>query len=224
MVKIGNSWDGILKEEFEKDYYLRLREFLKKEYASCTVYPNMYDIFNAFKHTAYEDVKVVILGQDPYHEPGQAHGLCFSVKSGALPPSLVNIFSEICNEFDYIRPTVGDLTCWARQGVFLLNTLLTVREGQPMSHRGQGWETFTDAVIEKLNAREKPIVFMLWGRNARNKRALISDRHVVLETSHPSPLSSFMGFFGCGHFAKANVALEFLGQGPIDWHVIVAPN
>ncbi|MBQ3431466.1 MAG: uracil-DNA glycosylase [Clostridia bacterium] len=219
MVNIGNSWDILLKDEFEKEYYRKLRTFLKTEYATKTIYPNMYDIFNALKYTAYEDVKVVILGQDPYHGPGQAHGLCFSVKQGVEPPpSLKNIFKEIESELGIPAPAYGELTAWANQGVLLLNTVLTVRAGSPNSHKGMGWEILTDKIITLLNAREEPIVFLLWGANARSKKALITAKqHLVLESVHPSPLSAYHGFFGCGHFKKCNIFLKEHGIEIIDW-------
>ena len=219
MVNIGNDWDALLAEEFKKDYYLKLREFLKSEYSTRVIYPNMYDIFNALKHTAYGDVKVVILGQDPYHEPGQAHGMCFSVKPGVeVPPSLVNIYKEIHSDVGAPIPKDGYLVRWADQGVLLLNTVLTVRAHQANSHKGKGWEQFTDRVIELLNGREQPIVFMLWGANARAKKALITNpRHLVLEAPHPSPLSAYNGFFGCRHFSKCNAFLEKNGMKPVEW-------
>ena len=221
MVNIGNSWDSILADEFKSPYYLQLREFLKHEYSTQTIYPDMYDIFNALKYTAYEDVKVVVIGQDPYYGEGQAHGLCFSVKRGiAPPPSLLNIFKELQNDVGFRMPNNGELTDWAKQGVLLLNTVLTVRAGQANSHRGKGWEKLTDAVIRKLNDRDKPIVFMLWGRNAKEKQALITNsRHLVLTAAHPSPLSAYNGFFGCRHFSAANEFLKYTGQQPIDWSV-----
>ena len=218
MVKIGNSWDEILKDEFKKDYYLKLREFLKEEYSTRIIYPDMYNIFNALKYTAYEDVKVVLLGQDPYHEPGQAQGLCFSVPSDfKKPPSLVNMYKELKDELGIDR-TSGSLEDWARQGVLLLNAVLTVRKGAAGSHAGKGWEVFTDRVIEILNNREDPCIFLLWGGYARKKKALITNsRHYVLESAHPSPLSAHNGFFGNGHFKKVNEILESLGKDPIDW-------
>ena len=221
MVNIGNSWDSILADEFKSPYYLQLREFLKREYATQTIYPDMYDIFNALKYTAYEDVKAVIIGQDPYHGEGQAHGLCFSVKRGiAPPPSLQNIFKELQNDVGFRIPNNGELTDWTKQGVLLLNAVLTVRAGQANSHKGKGWEKLTDAVIRKLNEREKPIVFMLWGRNAKEKQALITNsHHLVLTAAHPSPLSAYNGFFGCRHFSTANDFLKYTGQQPIDWSV-----
>ena len=221
MVNIGNSWDILLKDEFEKDYYLKLRQFLKNEYATKTIYPNMYDIFNALKYTPYEDVKVVILGQDPYHGPGQAHGLCFSVKEGVEPPpSLKNIFKEIESDIGIKLSGSGDLTPWAKQGVLLLNTALTVRQGQPNSHKGMGWEILTDRIISLLNERKEPIVFLLWGANARSKKKLITaPQHLILETVHPSPLSAYNGFFGCRHFSRANEFLQAHGVSPVDWQI-----
>lgn len=218
MVNIQNSWDEVLSDEFKSEYYLKLREFLKKEYFSRTIYPPMNDIFNALKLTPYEKVKVVILGQDPYHEKGQAEGLCFSVPKGVkTPPSLVNIFKEIKDDLN-IDNTSPELSCWAKQGVLLLNTSLTVRESQANSHSGKGWEILTDAIIKKLNDRKQPIVFLLWGANARSKAAFITNKnHLVLSAAHPSPLSAYNGFFGCKHFSKANEFLVKNGIEPIDW-------
>lgn len=219
MVLLGNSWDDFLKDEFEKEYYLKIRDFLKKEYANPAypVYPNMYDIFNALKMTDFHSVKAVILGQDPYHGPSQAHGLSFSVKDGvAPPPSLVNIFKEYRDDLGYPIPKSGDLTKWAKNGVLLLNTVLTVRGGAAASHRGIGWERFTDRIIEILNMREEPIVFLLWGAFAKSKAALITNpNHHILTAAHPSPLSAYNGFFGCRHFSKANSLLK----EPIDWRL-----
>ncbi|MCR4805559.1 MAG: uracil-DNA glycosylase [Clostridia bacterium] len=220
MVHIGNSWDEKLKGEFDKEYYLKLREFLKAEYSSRVIYPNMYDIFNALKAVSYEDVKVVILGQDPYHEPGQAHGMCFSVKPGVpVPPSLQNMYKEIADEYPgWQIPADGYLQKWADQGVLLLNAVLTVRAHQANSHRGKGWEVFTDRVISLLDERQDPVIFLLWGRNAREKKALIRHpQHVLLEAAHPSPLSAYNGFFGCGHFRRANELLKSWGKEPIRW-------
>ncbi len=219
MQKIGNNWDELLKNEFRQEYYLRLREFLKHEYASGTVYPNMYNIFNALKITDYDAVKAVILGQDPYHGEGQAHGLSFSVQNGvALPPSLQNIYKELQTDLGIPPAKTGDLTPWAKQGVLLLNTVLTVRGGIANSHKGKGWEEFTDRIITLLNEREKPMVFLLWGANARAKKALISNpSHLVLEAAHPSPFSAYNGFFGCRHFSKTNDFLVRTGQEPINW-------
>lgn len=220
MVKIGNSWDGLLSDQFEADYYKAVRAFLKTEYSKYTVYPDMYDIFNALKATDYHDVKAVILGQDPYHGEGQAHGMCFSVRRGVeLPPSLKNIYKELESDLGIKPASHGCLENWAKEGVLLLNTVLTVRQGAAASHRGHGWEILTDRIIELLNEREKPMVFMLWGRPAREKKALITnERHLVLECAHPSPLSAYNGFFGCRHFSKANAFLERYGTG-IDWRV-----
>lgn len=222
MVNIGNEWDELLAEEFKKEYYLQLRQFLISEYNSRRIYPPMNDIFNALKTTSYSDVKAVILGQDPYHGAGQAHGMCFSVKKGTPPPpSLQNIFKEINAELGLPIPPHGELTAWAQNGVLLLNTALTVREGQANSHRGHGWEIFTDRVIELLNKRETPIVFLLWGGNARAKKKLITNpKHLILECAHPSPLSAYNGFFGCGHFVKANEFLQSNGIEPIDWRIV----
>ena len=221
MVQFNNSWDILLKDEFEKPYYLNLRKFLVQEYKSQTIYPNMNDIFNALKYTDYKDVKVVILGQDPYHQPNQAHGLCFSVKKGVNPPpSLQNMYKEIYAEYGYPVPNHGELTYWAEQGVLMLNNVLTVRESQPNSHKGMGWEIFTDNVISLLNLRPEPMVFLLWGANARAKKKIITNpNHLVLESAHPSPLSAYNGFFGNNHFKKAN---EFLKQNKlpeIDWQI-----
>jgi len=218
MVNIGNSWDKVLSEEFKKEYYLALREFLKSEYSNYTVYPDMYKIFDAFKLTAYEDVKVVLIGQDPYHEPGQAQGLCFSVPDDfKKPPSLVNMYKELYDETG-IQKTGGSLEDWAKQGVFLLNAVLTVRKGAAGSHAGKGWETFTDNVIKILNKRNDPIIFVLWGNYARKKKALITNPvHHVLESAHPSPLSAYNGFFGNGHFKKINEILESENKTTIQW-------
>ena len=222
MVNIGNEWDELLREEFEKEYYQRLRAFLANEYKTRRIYPDMYDIFNALKYTSYSDVKAVIIGQDPYHGAGQAHGMCFSVKKGIdMPPSLKNIFKEINRDLGIPVPGHGELTKWASEGVLLLNAVLTVREGQPNSHKGMGWEIFTDRVIELLNEREKPMVFLLWGANARQKKKLITNPlHTVLETSHPSPLSVYNGFDGCGHFSQANRILRESGETEIDWSLV----
>lgn len=221
MVNIGNEWDGILKGEFEKEYYLKLREFLKYEYSHYDVYPNMYDIFNSLKYTSYNSVKAVILGQDPYHEPGQAHGLCFSVKKGTpLPPSLQNIYKELYSDLGIPPAKHGELISWAQNGVLMMNTVLTVRRGQANSHKNHGWEIFTDRVIELLNQREKPIVFILWGANARSKTKLITNpNHFILQSAHPSPLSAYNGFFGNKHFSKTNEFLVQHGIEPIDWHI-----
>ena len=221
MVNIGNEWDDLLKGEFEKEYYLNLREFLKKEYFTYHIYPNMYDIFNALKYTSYSNVKAVIIGQDPYHGQGQAHGMCFSVQKGvAVPPSLQNIYKEIYSDLGIPPANHGYLKKWADNGVLMMNAVLTVREGQANSHKGKGWEIFTDRVIELLNEREKPIVFLLWGGNAKQKMRLITNpNHLILQAAHPSPLSAFNGFFGCRHFSKANEFLVNHGMDPIDWRI-----
>lgn len=221
MVHIGNSWDEILKDEFEKEYYRKLRLFLINEYRNYTVYPKMGDIFNALKATPYEKVKVVILGQDPYHEPGQAHGMAFSVQKGvAPPPSLINIYRELKDDLGIEPASHGYLMKWAEQGVLLLNTCLTVREHQANSHRNKGWEKFTDHVVWLLNEREKPVVFILWGGNARQRESLITGKqHLVLTGAHPSPLSAYNGFFGGRYFSKANNFLREKGEEPIDWRL-----
>lgn len=221
MVNIGNDWDQVIGEEFKKEYYLKLRTFLKEEYSRYTVYPDMYSIFNALKMTPYSSVKAVILGQDPYHEPDQAFGLCFAVKDGTkLPPSLVNIYKELESDLGIPPSQSGDLTCWAKQGVLLLNTVLTVRRGAANSHKGKGWEILTDEIIKRLNEREEPIVFILWGANARSKKALITNpKHRIIESAHPSPLSAFNGFFGSRPFSKTNQFLVSNRIPPINWKV-----
>ena len=221
MVNIGNDWDGVLAADFDSENYRELRKFLKSEYMSHTIYPSMYDIFNALKETPYSEVRVLLLGQDPYHGPEQAHGMAFSVRPGVeAPPSLQNIYKELYTDLGCAIPNTGCLLPWARQGVLLLNTALTVRAGQANSHRGHGWEVFTDSIIRHLNDREKPVVFLLWGANARQKRALITaPQHLVLEAPHPSPLSAYNGFFGCRHFSKTNEFLIKNGMSPIDWQL-----
>ncbi|MDD4200444.1 MAG: uracil-DNA glycosylase [Eubacteriales bacterium] len=221
MVKIGNSWDKVLEGEFEKEYYVKLREFLKEEYGTYRVYPDMYHIFNALQLTAYDKVKAVIIGQDPYHEPGQAHGLCFSVeKDVKQPPSLVNIFKELRTDLGIVPPAHGNLTSWAKQGVLLLNAVLTVREHEANSHKGKGWEIFTDRIIALLNEREEPIVFILWGANAKAKASLITaSRHHIITGAHPSPLSAHNGFWGGKYFSKTNSFLEENDIEPIDWRI-----
>ena len=221
MVNLGNDWDNILADEWQKPYYLELRKFLKQEYFTQTVYPNMNDIFNALKLTSFEDTKVVIIGQDPYHGFGQAHGLCFSVKKGVVPPpSLKNIYKELKNDIGFEIPNHGELTSWAKQGVLLLNNVLTVREGLPNSHKGKGWEIFTDRVIGELNKKETPVVFLLWGANAQKKAEIITNpKHYKLMTVHPSPLSASRGFFGCRHFSKTNEILQKNRINPINWEI-----
>ena len=215
MVHLGNDWDEILAGEFEQDYYKRIRYWLKKEYAEQTIYPAAENIFNALRYTPYSKVKAVILGQDPYHGPGQAHGLCFSVQPGVQPPpSLQNIFKELQSDLGIVPPKDGTLTKWAERGVLMLNTTLTVRRGQANSHKDRKSVEF----FEKLNEHEQPIVFLLWGGNARSKKKLITaPQHLVLESVHPSPLSAYNGFFGCKHFSKCNAFLEAHGIDPIDW-------
>lgn len=221
MVNLGNDWDRILAGEFEKEYYKELRRFLITEYRTRTVYPDMYDIFNALKCTPFENTRVVILGQDPYHDEGQAHGFCFSVKRGVEPPpSLKNIYKELASDVGFIPPAHGELTCWAKQGVLMLNAVLTVRAHQANSHKGRGWEIFTDRVISELNNKKTPVVFLLWGAQARQKARIITNPlHIKLETVHPSPLSAYNGFFGCRHFSKCNELLISSGQKPIDWQL-----
>lgn len=221
MLALGNQWDELLKEEFEKDYYLKLREFLKQEYYTKTIYPNMYDIYNALKLTDYKDIKAVIIGQDPYHGPNQAHGLCFSVKKGiAPPPSLKNIYKELKDDVGFSIPNHGELTQWAQQGVLLLNATLTVQAGLAASHKGKGWEILTDRIIELVNEKTEPVVFLLWGGFARAKKALITNKsHLILECAHPSPLSAYNGFFGCKHFSKTNEFLISNGLEPVNWQI-----
>ncbi|MGL5712904.1 MAG: uracil-DNA glycosylase [Paraclostridium sp.] len=221
MVVIGNDWDEVLDGEFEKEYYLKLREFLKSEYSSQTIYPDMNDIFNALKFTSYTDTKVLILGQDPYHNVGQAHGLSFSVKPGIdTPPSLRNMYKELNTDLGCFIPNNGYLVPWANQGVLLLNTALTVRAHEANSHKGKGWEIFTDNIIKYLNLRDEPVIFVLWGNNARKKKEFIdTSKHFVIESAHPSPLSASRGFFGSKPFSKINEILKELGKTPIDWKI-----
>ena len=223
MFKFGNGWDELLAPEAEKEYYVKLREFLKNEYlkSGVPIYPDMNDIFNAFRYTDYKDVRAVIIGQDPYHGAGQAHGLCFSVQKGVeKPPSLVNIFKELQSDLGIVPPSHGELTSWAKNGVMLLNSVLTVRSASAGSHRNKGWETFTDRAISLLNERPEPIVFILWGGYARAKKNLITGtHHKILETVHPSPLSAYNGFFGCKHFSKCNEFLRSVGMTEIDWEI-----
>ncbi len=219
MFIISQNWYELLKDEFEKPYYKKLEKFLEQEYKTKIIYPVPEKVFNSINHVKYEDVKVVIIGQDPYHEPNQAHGLSFSVENGVqLPPSLVNIFKEIKNEYGY-QNINGNLTNWVKQGVLLLNSVLTVQKGHANSHKGMGWENLTQKIIDLLNQREKPIVFLLWGSCAQKIGANINtQKHYVLKTVHPSPLSAYGGFFGCEHFKKTNQFLLSHGQKEIDWH------
>ncbi|MGO1057547.1 uracil-DNA glycosylase [Planococcus sp. FY231025] len=214
-----NDWQQVVGEEFEKPYYKQLRAFLKEQYANETVYPAKENVWTAFEHTAYSDVKVVILGQDPYHGPNQAHGLSFSVLPGVpLPPSLRNMMKELKEDLGCAIPKDGTLTKWADQGVMMLNTVLTVRKGEANSHRNQGWETFTDAVIQKLSERTEPVIFVLWGKPALTKKRLIDlERHSVIEAPHPSPLSAKRGFFGSRPYSKVNSLLQERGEEPIDF-------
>ena len=221
-VKIEDSWKQILKEEFSKPYFQQIALHLKTEKSQGkTIYPPGSLIFNAFNTTPFTNVKVVLLGQDPYHGPNQAHGLCFSVQNGVPPPpSLVNIFKELHEDIGVKIPNHGNLTHWAEQGVFLLNASLTVRAGEPMSHAKIGWATFTDTVIKKISENEKHVVFLLWGKFAQEKRVLIDEsKHLILRAAHPSPLSAFAGFFGCKHFSKTNAWLMSKGIDPIDWQL-----
>ena len=221
MSKINNDWKEILEEEFEKEYFVKLKETLEEEYKNYTVYPPTRDILNAFFLTPYSEVKVVLLGQDPYHQKGQAHGLAFSVNYGIkTPPSLVNMYKELHDDLGLYIPNNGFLEKWAKQGVLLLNTTLTVRDSQANSHSGIGWQTFTDNVIKSLNEREKPIIFILWGNNAKSKEKFIdTNKHYILKGVHPSPLSANKGFFGCKHFSEANRILKNLGEKEIDWQI-----
>lgn len=218
---LHNTWHDVIGEEFEKDYYKSIRAFLKKEYKNLVIYPNMNDIFNALHYTDYNKVKVVILGQDPYHGPNQAHGLSFSVKPGvAIPPSLMNIYKELKTDIGCYIPNNGYLEKWAQQGVLLLNAVLTVRQGQASSHSKIGWQIFTDEIIRKLNMREEPVVFILWGNYAKSKKSIITkDKHYIIESTHPSPLSASRGFFGSKPFSKANKFLKNIGKDEIDWQI-----
>jgi uracil-DNA glycosylase len=221
MGAIEGKWADALKEEFRKPYYANLYKFIKEEYSSHVVYPPSEDIFNALHLTDLKDIKVVILGQDPYHEPGQAHGLCFSVRPEVdIPPSLVNIYKELHDDLGCKIPDNGYLVHWAEQGVLLLNTLLTVRAHQAFSHKGKGWENFTDAIIRAVNKEDRPIVYMLWGSPAQKKAEMLDNpKHLILKAPHPSPLSAYRGFFGCRHFSKCNEFLEKNGIAPIDWQI-----
>jgi uracil-DNA glycosylase len=221
LVKLDNDWDELLKEEFQKPYYLELRQFLIKEYRTKTIYPDMYKIYEALKLTSYQDTKVVILGQDPYHGVNQAHGLAFSVqKEVAIPPSLLNIYKELSEDLGCYIPNNGYLVPWARQGVLLLNTSLTVIANWPNSHRNKGWEILTDTIIQLLNEKDAPVVYLLWGRNAKEKVIYLTNpRQLVLTAAHPSPFSANKGFFGCRHFSRANRFLRENGLKEIDWQI-----
>ena len=221
MIRIAKNWFELLKDEFDSPNYKNLEKFLGEEYKKYTIYPVAEDIFNALNLVPYKNVKVVIIGQDPYHEPNQAMGLSFSVpKETDIPPSLQNIYKEINSDVGAPIPTHGDLTSWAKQGVLLLNSVLTVRRGQANSHKNKGWEQITTKIIEKLNEREEPIVFMLWGRNAKEiGQNINSQKHLVLMAAHPSPLSAYNGFFGCKHFSKCNDFLQKHGIEPINWQL-----
>ena len=219
MAFLYNDWQDYLKEEFEKPYYLNLREFLKEAYTRETIFPPAKEIYQALHLTSYEATKVVILGQDPYHGEGQAHGLAFSVREGLrFPPSLVNIFKELEADLGCPYPSSGDLTPWAKEGVLLLNTTLTVKEKTPLSHKDKGWETLTDSIIKVLAQKESPLVFIFWGANARAKKAYLKETpHLIIESAHPSPLSAHRGFFGSKPFSKCNAFLKSVGQEEIDW-------
>lgn len=216
---IGNDWDSLLEDELNKEYFHKLIDFVKKEYKEKTIYPKQSDIFNAFRYTSYKDVKVVILGQDPYHGENQAEGLSFSVKKGIKkPPSLVNIYKELQSDLNIPIEENGSLVKWANQGVLLLNAVLTVEKDKAASHQGKGWEIFTDEVIKLLNKKKNPIVFILWGSYARSKKKYITNqKHCIIESAHPSPLSAHNGFFGSKPFSKTNAFLEKTHQKPIDW-------
>lgn len=219
MKPLGGSWDELLAPLFADERYKKIRGFLKEEYSTHVVYPDMYDLYNCFRYTPLNEVKAVLLGQDPYHNPNQAHGLCFSVKKGVqLPPSLVNIYKEIETDLGIKQPDCGDLTKWAKSGVLLMNTTLTVRAHMANSHSRCGWAWFTDSVIKLISENTENVVFILWGGNARSKAPLIDgNKHLILQCPHPSPLSAFSGFFGCKHFSKTNEYLISHGKQPIDW-------
>lgn len=219
MFVIAKSWFNLLVDEFNKPYFLSLQKFLKDEYTQKKIYPTPENVFHSINAVKYEDIKVVIFGQDPYHQPNQAHGLCFSVQEGVkIPPSLVNIFKEIEHEFDIKCFKSGDLSRWAKQGVLLLNTVLTVEDSHPNAHKGKGWEIFTQKIVNVLNQRQDKIIFVLWGANAQIFKPLIDQqKHEILQSAHPSPLSAYQGFFGNGHFKKINEILTSQGKTPIDW-------
>lgn len=221
MELVGNSWDEILKEEYAKEYFKKIAQFINKEYRKKTIFPQKSKILRALNLTKYEDVKVVILGQDPYHGEGEANGLAFAVSNGIkLPPSLKNIYKELNEDLAIPIANVGNLECWAKEGVLLLNAVLTVEKDKPASHKNLGWEQFTDAIIKKINEKNTPVVFILWGNFARSKKTLItSPKHYVIESPHPSPFSARYGFFGSKPFSKTNEFLKQTGQKEIDWHV-----
>lgn len=219
MFPITKNWFELLHEELHNEEFKKLQKFLNEEYSKHIIYPEANNVFNALNLVKFEDVKVVIIGQDPYHQPGQAHGLCFSVKEGvAFPPSLKNIYKEIENETGKKSVTSGNLTAWAKQGILLLNSVLTVRQGCPNSHKNMGWEKITRKVISLLNSRKDPVIFLLWGANAQEiGKDIDRNKHYVLSCAHPSPLSAYNGFFGCGHFVKTNEILQKLGKKQIEW-------
>ena len=221
MGMLQNDWVEAIGGEFKKPYYAKLYQFVKEEYSARVIYPPADDIFNAMHLTPLSEVKVLILGQDPYHNQGQAHGLCFSVQPDvAIPPSLKNIYKELQSDLGCAIPNNGYLVKWAKQGILMLNTVLTVRAHKPLSHQGKGWEQFTDAIIEAVNAQDRPIVYMLWGKPAQRKASMLNNpKHLVLKAAHPSPLSASHGFFGCKHFSQANQFLEENGMQPIDWQI-----
>lgn len=221
MTHIGNSWDELLKEEFGKEYFDELLHFVDEEYKNFKIHPDREDIFNALKYASYENTKVVIFGQDPYHGENQAHGLSFSVKKGVdIPPSLKNIYKELQAELGLTIPSHGCLEKWANQGVLLLNAALTVRDGEANSHKNKGWEKVTDRIVSILNERSEPVIFLLWGNDAKRKEELITNpQHIILTAAHPSPLSATRGFMGCGHFAKVNNILKAMNRAPIDWQI-----
>lgn len=218
---IHNNWWPWLEAEWKQPYFVSLAAFIHRAYETKDIYPPKQQVFSAFENCDLNAIRVVILGQDPYHQKGQAHGMCFSVNPGVkVPPSLMNIYKELQEDCGCYMPDNGYLLPWAKQGVFLLNTILTVEDSHPLSHKGKGWETFTDHAIAEVNRLEQPVVFLLWGRNARAKKAMIDEtKHLVLEAPHPSPLSAHYGFFGCRHFSKANRFLKEKGRGTIDWQI-----
>lgn len=220
-IMIGNEWDTLLVNEYKKDYFKELEDFVINEYKTKVVYPKISEIYNAFRYTPYNDIKVVIIGQDPYHGENQAEGLCFSVKKGVpKPPSLVNIFKELKEDLGYNIPKHGSLISWTKEGVLLLNAVLTVEKDKAASHKGRGWETFTDEVIKIINKKDTPVVFILWGNYARSKKKLITnDKHFIIESAHPSPLSCYNGFFGSKPFSKTNKFLINSGIKPINWEI-----